>query len=183
TPPTSASPATTPLKLQIPQSNAAPNAKRLEASRRTAAKKWEPKLQNPFPEQKEIKRAYPMKLMRHYPAEADDIPESNFVKPEIKKSERVTKLLRSFPGLAPLVVDRTRRVMRAETTNETLKVNKRNTSTDSAMRLAWHCFAIPERSTRAPMMQSGFDSSDWIRENDFKPNSLPGWMKWNTSKY
>jgi hypothetical protein len=38
------------------------------AARKGAAKRWVPKLQDPFPKQSEIKKAYPYKLMRHYPA-------------------------------------------------------------------------------------------------------------------
>jgi hypothetical protein len=57
------------LRLRTPKTPV-PTAheRRQLAARKGAAKRWVPKLQDPFPRQSEIKKAYPYKLMRHYPA-------------------------------------------------------------------------------------------------------------------
>jgi hypothetical protein len=117
------------LALKIPKHVPDAKEKRDLASRKGAAKRWVPKLQGSFPKEAEIKRAYPLKLMRHYPlvpapagfqsvgtpapvptalsastsssssASATITPDANFVKPMIHKSARVSKLLKTFPAL------------------------------------------------------------------------------------
>ena len=133
TPPLSAPPTSTKstlsLALRIPERVHDAKERRDLVSRKGAAKRWVPKLQNPFPKDAEIKKAYPFKLMRHYPvtlapAGSQSVdpsasaptalsastspsslksettrPEANFVKPVVQKSARVTKLLKSFPAL------------------------------------------------------------------------------------
>ena len=117
------------LTLRIPKH--VPDAKERKelGARKAAAKRWVPKLQNPFPKDSEIKRAYSLKLMRHYPAapvpatsqsvetpasaqttlstnssissstSATSTLDATFEKPVIQKSDRVTKLLKKFPTM------------------------------------------------------------------------------------
>jgi hypothetical protein len=133
TPPRSAPPSsgkpTVSLALRIPEHVPDLKERRELGARKGAAKRWMPKLQNPFPGNKEIKKAYSLKLMRHYPAalepaslqslgtsatapttssssstssfaSAIQVADADFVKPVIQKSARMTKLLKTFPALS-----------------------------------------------------------------------------------
>lgn len=97
TPPTSAKkPATMALKLMIPQTEPTREQQRKLNRHRADAERWRPNLQRPYPKLCEIRNAYQLKLMRHYPV-ANTFSQPNFVKPRIDKSARVSRLLEQFP--------------------------------------------------------------------------------------
>ncbi|KAF2687422.1 hypothetical protein K458DRAFT_247697, partial [Lentithecium fluviatile CBS 122367] len=174
------------LKLTIPKHEPDVKEKRQLASRKGAAKKWIPKLQNAFPDDKEIKKAYNLKLMRHYPANptpAQPIPDQR--SPVIQESPRVTKLLKSFPALdipatppkTPLEVNREKRNLLR------LAGNQMNTQSREAIKLAWESFAKPDYPKREVMVESALPVEDLEKEHLGRPNRLPEWKKHKTSKF
>lgn len=99
------SPAMISLKLTIPHQELTDREQSMINRHKSDAVRWKPKLQRPYPLYSEIKRAYQLKLMRHYP-DASVPAEPNFRKPKIEKSLRVIRLLEN----CPLMYDPTRQV-------------------------------------------------------------------------
>lgn len=202
---------TMPLTLHIPDvKHEVPKGKKL-ARRKQAAKKWEAtgRLQEPFPQQREISQAYPLKLMRHYPVkapmEATRVPlirspsssgvtptspsppiwEPSFVKPRIQKSDRVTNLLKAFPKfrVAPTSQQSPKTISQCEADAANLDKNNKATSSEEAKRLAWDCFADRVCIDGQSMTESGLPSSQLQKEAFGMGNKLPEWAKRRTSKF
>lgn len=210
TPPTSAAgPATMALKLIIPQKEPTREQQRKLNRRRADAERWKPKLQRPYPMLGEIKTAYPLKLMRHYPV-ANTVSQPNFVKPRIDKSARVSRLLEQFPlmdtthtGKADLGEQSPKPISpidqavhlttlrekfdEAQSAHMGLQANKHITGTEVAQRLAWLAFSLPEPGRidrgREAMMQSGLVTDDLNLEAAGKRNELPEWKKHCTGRF
>jgi hypothetical protein len=206
TPPQSSKgPETLSLRLMIPKNAPSKQEQRTLAIRRASAQRWQTKLQRPFPLQSEIKQAYNLKLMRHYPNTLTTI-EPNFVKPRIDTSARVDRLLRRFPlptiravnqndqlnavhpvyyykALSFLAHD----VREAELSNITLQTNRAITASEYAQRLAWKNFSTQERNRidrgREAMLQSGLHTDDLDLEVLGRANKLPEWRKEYTSRF
>ncbi|KAF2244231.1 hypothetical protein BU26DRAFT_569230 [Trematosphaeria pertusa] len=190
TPPPSALPApgrlypAVSLTVKIPQHIPDKKEKQTLAARKAAATRWanSGKLTRPYPTNRELNMAYKLKLVRHYPASPGTVPESNFVRPQISKSSRVTNLLRSFPKhLSNLVVPAPtqQRYMNQSILNR----NKEITASEDAVRLAWESFAVPDRPTRHAMMESGLKTEELYKEDRGLPNALPEWKKHRTSRF
>ena len=193
------------LRLVIPHTEPTPQEQRTLATRRSCARRWQPKLQRPFPLQSEIKQAYNLKLMRHYP-NTPTTTEPNFVKPRIDTSPRVNRLLKRFPLPMHRLVDRNglmntvhpvyhyqalstraRDVGEAEASNLSLQYNMRVTASEYAQRLAWKNFSTRERNRidrgREAMLQSGLRTDDLDLEVQGRKNRLPEWRKEYTSRF
>ncbi|KAH8732566.1 hypothetical protein GQ44DRAFT_602310 [Phaeosphaeriaceae sp. PMI808] len=199
-PPSAPAPKTMSLKLTIPQKELSANERRALAIRKYAAERWIPKLQRDFPQAKEMKDAYNMKLMRHYPdPSSSSVP--NFIKPRIDTSPRVLDLLKRFPyplvapdgskpparGFPPLKMPTAMEVLKAEEDYANLRRNKKITASDEAQHLAWENFASPERGRkdrgREAMVESGLEYEELVKENQGLENKLPEWKKRFTGKY
>jgi hypothetical protein len=196
------------LKLAIPQEQLTRDELAKLNRHKSDAERWKPKLQRPYPNNTEIKRAYPLKLLRHYP-DSTTQPEPDFLRPKIDKSPRVSRLLQQFPLLEtkkqPLttiyptpspVTPMTRAIPlsarmedleRAEQTNTELQWNKYITETDHAQQLAWLSFSLPEQNRidrgRECMIHSGLDEGDLQLELQGWQNGLPEWKKPWTGRF
>jgi hypothetical protein len=185
------------LKLEIPKPELTKEEQRALKLRPLYAQRWRPKLQRPFPKNKEIKDAYKYKLMRHY---TDPLAPaiSNFFKPRIDRSPRVENLLKRFPlpatsfGASNTETGNSREAMLAEwartrTQIEQLRNNMRITSSESAQKLAWEAFSSREQDRvdrgREAMMQSGLWSDDLLKESYGVANELPEWRKTRTGRF
>jgi hypothetical protein len=188
------------LKLNIPEHVPSEKEKHQLAARKGAATRWanQGKLHRPMPENKEIRAAYNLKLMRHYPAPTPPAsstssstsapatasptpaPEDNFIRPVIQKSARVANLLKSFPAVnvASAVAVAERDNARAK-----LRQNEKNTASDEARKLAWRNFSKEDKSTRQVMLESALPEVELIKETRGQANDLPDWIKYRTSKY
>jgi hypothetical protein len=209
TPSSSVAAATTmALKLTIPQEQLTRDDLAKLNRHKSDAQRWKPKLQRPYPKNTEIKRAYPLKLLRHYP-DYTTPPEPNFVRPKIDNSPRVTRLLQQFPLLetkkhpltttypTPSPITPVSHAIplstlkedleHAEQANVELQWNKSITSTDQAQQLAWLAFSLPEQDRvdrgREAMIHSGLDVGDLQLEMQGWPNELPEWKKPRTGKF
>jgi hypothetical protein len=187
TPPSSIPPETRCLKIAIPSKEPSEDERRKLAIRRAAARRWESKLERPFPTPREVRDAYDLKLMRHYKCAAET-PEPGFIKPSIDKSPRVTGLLRQFPKLATSPVLQTQDSgPTAELDTLRLQVNKDITQSESVQRLAWQSFSTLDRDgrhwAREAMMESGLVPDELTKESQGHKNALPQWKKWQTGKF
>lgn len=210
TPPLSAKgPATMALKLVIPQKQPTREQQGKLNRRRADAERWKPKLQRPYPRLGEIRTAYPLKLMRHYP-KPNTFSQPNFVKPKIDTSARVSCLLKQFPlmdtahageaayeELSPSPVSPVDEATplstlrenfeEARSTHAGLQANKLITGSKEAQRLAWLAFSLPEEGRidrgREAMMQSGLITDDLNLEAAGKRNQLPEWKKHCTGRF
>ncbi|KAJ4382073.1 hypothetical protein N0V86_002401 [Didymella sp. IMI 355093] len=210
TPPLSAKgPATMALKLTIPQQQTSREQQRKLNRRRADAERWKPKLQRPFPKLGEIKTAYSLKLMRHYP-DTSTSAQPNFVKPRIHKSARVSRLLDGFPFMDTTQADmashgehsprpdspfdqaislstRRENFKDARSAHMELQVNEHITGSEEAQRLAWLAFSLPEKGRidrgREAMMQSGLFTDDLKMEVAGERNQLPEWKKHCTGRF
>ncbi|KAF2644893.1 hypothetical protein P280DRAFT_504385 [Massarina eburnea CBS 473.64] len=202
TPPSSARlPKKTPtvsLKLVIPKPESTDKEKQQLAARKGAATKWAKggKLRRPMPDNKEIKAAYNLKLMRHYPAAptAPDTTESaanpasipagedNFIRPVIQKSERMTKLLKSFPKFEVPATTITHSQCMID--QNALEYNKKATQNENAQRQAWKSFSgqNPRLGVQV-MVESALPLDEMNKESRGKSNTLPEWIKYKTSKF
>ncbi|KAF1365335.1 hypothetical protein EJ07DRAFT_171239 [Lizonia empirigonia] len=214
TPPVSAKgPVTMALKLVIPQEQISREQQKKINRHKCDAERWKPKLQRPYPKQSEIRQAYPLKLMRHYPSAAAEI-EPNFVRPKIDKSPRVSRLLQQFPlidtaqhtaqpvrskagrrfqsRITPLdqaiaLSARAEEMLEARGAHIELQANIHITGSESAQRLAWQSFSRTERDRidrgREAMLQSGLPLDDLRREAVGLWNRLPEWKKSRTGRF
>ncbi|KAH6616563.1 hypothetical protein C7974DRAFT_47508 [Boeremia exigua] len=207
TPPLSVTgPVTMALKLTIPQEHISREQQKKLNRRKLDAERWKPKLQRPYPKWSEMKIAYPLKLMRHYP-DATARVQANFVKPRIDKSPRLSHLLEQFPlmestqrshagGMSdPLTpVDqaiplsaRLGDLKEAQLAHRGLQKNIDITKTEHAQRLAWRSFALPEQGRidrgREAMIQSGLPTDDLILEAAGRRNDLPDWKRPWTGRF
>lgn len=210
TPPVSAKETNTmPLKLVIPREQISLEQQRKLNRHRADAERWKPKLQRPYPRRTEIKLAYPLKLMRHYPG-ASTSADSNFIRPKIDKSPRVSRLLEQFPlidttqpcrgtsaehpitsaTLLEQAIPLSARMVQlevAQNTNLELQANTSITRAEHAQRLAWKSFAQTEHERidrgREAMMQSGLLSHDLKMEASGLFNGLPEWKKAKTGRF
>ena len=196
------------LKLAIPQEQLTRDELAKMNRHKSDALRWQPKLQRPYPNHTEIKRAYPLKLLRHYP-DSTVQPEPNFIKPKIDTSPRVSRLLQQFPlleckkqPLTPIypnpspITPASRAIPlsalksaleHAEQTNVDLQWNKYMTESDDAQYLAWLAFSIPEQGRidrgREDMIHSGLDGMDLQLEMNGWPNNLPDWKRPMTGRF
>lgn len=190
-----------PLKLKIPEHLPNEQEQRQAAVRNAAARRWAQsgKLQRSEPDQKEIRAAYNLKLMRHYPAftstpstsvpkqspPTDTTISEDFIKPMIQKSSRVTGLLNSFPCLSipanPPLSFYQRGMVGVDFYN--LNLNREVTMSNHATRLAWQSFASQDRPSREVMVESALPTDDMEKENAGLPNNLPEWKKSRTSVF
>ncbi|KAF2791484.1 hypothetical protein K505DRAFT_248890 [Melanomma pulvis-pyrius CBS 109.77] len=172
------------LSLKIPQTRSEDVSKNVLIARKGAATRWRKNLQNPYPTAQEIKDAYPLKLIRHYPARADTTPpQPLFSRPRIEKSDRVMALLKQFPKLEiPTPPPRTIESSISEQQDKAiLRANRAATATDEAMKLAWNSFQLPKRNTtRHFMIESGLRTEDLVNEYNGVENRLPEWYKFRT---
>jgi hypothetical protein len=210
TPPLSAKgPATMALKLTIPQQQTSREQQRKLNRHRADAERWKPKLQRPFPKLGEIKTAYPLKLMRHYP-DTSTSAQPNFVKPRIDKSARVSRLLDRFPLMDTTQANmashgehsprpgspfdqaisssvRRENLKDARSAHVELQANEHITGSEEAQRLAWLAFSRPEKGRidrgREAMMQSGLFTDDLKMEVAGERNQLPEWKKHCTGRF
>lgn len=152
------------------------------ASRKAAAKRWEMKLQNKFPTEREIRQAYPTKLMRHYHSPDGKMSkEPSFIKPRIEKSLRVTTISKNFPLLE--IPPPTEELLEGYLKNRAVvQSNQEITSREESVKLAWKNFAVPRRSVSDDQMvrDSGLDEDELSKEYDGIENRLPEWKKWRT---
>ncbi|KAF2712618.1 hypothetical protein K504DRAFT_499702 [Pleomassaria siparia CBS 279.74] len=179
------------LSLQIPKgSEAVP--KTVLAARKGAANRWRAKLVDPPPDAKELKKAYPCKLLRHYPStsNADTVEKvANPITPQIQKSARVTNLLRKFPALAistPLTPGEeppAHQVAELVDNDRILRENIAATSSMEATKLAWSRFSEDRERKRRPMVESALYMEDLEKEYEGVDNRLPEWRKWHTSQF
>jgi hypothetical protein len=178
------------LKLDIPipeppSSKAAAAQRKLEKQRRAAARKWESRLQDPFPEPTEIKRAYDGKMLRHYTSPLSN-PLLAIQKPKINKSARVTKLLKQFPALdLPTLPppNTTLQFNKAVEDQASLNANLLATRTPAAKKSAWKNFSTAEYTWFDVMVESGLPKEDLGHEGNYTENRLPAWRKCNTSNF
>jgi hypothetical protein len=179
------------LKLDIPvlepppSSKAAAAQRKLEKQRRAAARKWESRLQDPFPEPAEIKRAYDGKMLRHYTSPLSN-PLPAIQKPEINKSTRVTNLLKQFPALNVPTLPSPNTTLQFNKTLEdqaSLNANLLATSTPAAKKSAWKNFSTTQYTMFDAMVESGLPREDLGHERNYTENRLPGWRKCNTSDF
>ncbi|KAJ4366009.1 hypothetical protein N0V95_000387 [Ascochyta clinopodiicola] len=197
------------LKLIIPQEETGREQQRKANRHRADAERWKSKLQRPFPKMTEVKQAYPLKLMRHYP-NTSGATETNFHKPRIDNSPRVSRLLEQFPlmvtthpvrsgnaaslpsPLTPLdqaktLSSRMEELMEARSVHTGLQTNIHITETKHAQRLAWEAFSQTEQDRidrgREAMIQSGLTTDDLCRETFGYWNMLPEWKKFRTGRF
>lgn len=179
------------LKIKIPQKELSQEEERNLKIRVAAAERWKPKLTRPLPCRSETTKAYPLKLMRHYPGHVPST-EKNFIRPKINKSPRVEKILRGFPtlsmkpGIGPTV--QSRPPLPAQQKDlDALQANKKITKSEAALKLAWENFASPELGRkdrgREAMLQSGLWTDDLIEETNGRRNTLPEWKQWKTGRF
>ena len=192
-----------PLKLTIPQEPMTREELAKSNRRKSDAERWKPKLQRPYPNKSEIKRAYPLKLLRHYP-DTSVHPEPDFQRPKIDTSARVSRLLTHFPLPAPPNPHRTPSpitpagqaiplsarasdLKRARLANADLQWNVYVTATDHAQQQAWRAFSRPEAGRvdrgRESMVRSGLDEEDLWLESMGLPNGLPEWKRPWTGRF
>ncbi|KAF3002059.1 hypothetical protein E8E13_009164 [Curvularia kusanoi] len=82
------------LRLVIPQEPLSHKLhKRIDRHKRDA-ERWKPKLQRPYPKDHEIKKAYPLKLMRHYPSKPGQQVQPAIKIPKVIKNHRVPQPLK-----------------------------------------------------------------------------------------
>ena len=197
------------LKLVIPKEQLSQEQQKKLNRHRVDAERWKPKLQRPYPKKTEIKLAYPLKLMRYY-LDASTQADSNFVKPNIDRSPRVSRLLQQFPlidttqlfgstkarrspgPVTPLdqAIPLSARIMelkQARDAHPQLQANISITRTEHAQRLAWQSFARTERDRidrgREAMIQSGLLIDDLRMEAVGLFNGLPEWKKAITGRF
>ena len=197
------------LKLVIPREQISHEQQRKLDRHRADAERWKPKLQRPYPKLTEIKNAYPLKLMRHYPDATAHI-QPNFVRPRIDKSPRVSGLLQQFPLITttqpvrsapadgipspatPLdqaipLSARVHDLNEARSAHAELQTNIQMTETEHAQRLAWQSFSLPEQGRvdrgREAMIQSGLVTDDLSLEAVGRQNRLPDWKKPWTGRF
>lgn len=197
------------LKLIIPQQQTSLEQQRKLNRRRADAERWKPKLQRPYPKLTEIKTAYPLKLMRHYP-DANTCTHPNFVRPRIDKSARVSRLLERFPLMdtthagraghgerlpspaSPIdqaipLSARREDLKEARSAHVDLQSNMHITQSEQAQRLAWQSFSLPEKGRidrgREAMMHSGLITDDLRLEATGERNNLPDWKKPCTGRF
>ena len=208
TPPSSVTAtATMALKLTIPQKQLTSDELAKLNRHRSDAERWKPKLQRRYPNNTEIQRAYPMKLLRHYPKSSLQ-PDPDFVRPKIDKSPRISRLLEQFPLLEstkrPLTTDSPMaspvtsvsaiplsalraNLEYAEVSNAELQWNKYLTETEESQYLAWRNFSLPEQNRiddwREDMVHSGLEDYDLYLEMNGWQNQLPDWKKPWTGKF
>ncbi|KAF1959836.1 hypothetical protein CC80DRAFT_405634 [Byssothecium circinans] len=173
------------LKLRIPECVPDVREKRQAASRKGAATRWakQGKLQQPLPKDREIKAAYNLKLMRHYPAAPATNPA---LQPVIQKSERVAKLLKSFPKLetpVPTAANSIAVKTQLQIDEQNLKRNVKATRSDEGKKIAWASFSVEDWAERQVMVESALPSDDMSKESRGAPNNLPDWIKHKTSKF
>lgn len=191
TPPTSAleSAPTMRLSLSIPQPELSRAEQNVLERRRAAANRWKPKLQRAPPKTKEVSDAYPLKLMRHYPAPSV-FREPDFIKPRIHRSNRVDRLIQRFPLSTASNVGSTATsqgpIMVVPKTLQ-LQANIQVTKSEQAQRLAWSCFSATEEDRidrgREAMIVSGLDWDELLKEHNGRPNQLPEWRKGTTGRF
>lgn len=201
--------ATMTLKLIIPQSSTDREEQRKLNRHRADAERWKSKLQRPYPKLSEIKTAYPLKLLRHYP-DANILTQPNFVRPRIEESVRVSRLLKQFPLIntrhagktgdeerSPSLTSPIDQAIPLSTRKETfkearsahvgLRANEHITGSEEAQRLAWQSFSVPEKGRidrgREAMMLSGLVADDLKLEADGERNRLPEWRKSHTGRF
>ncbi|KAF2633671.1 hypothetical protein BU25DRAFT_464851 [Macroventuria anomochaeta] len=166
------------LRLVIPQEQISREQQKKLSRHRADAERWKPKLQRPYPRTTEIEKAYPFKLMRHYPDATTRI-QPNFVRPSIDKSPRVSRLLEQFP-----LIDTAQSAREAHVE---LQTNIHITETEHAQRLAWQSFSRTERDRvdrgREAMIQSGLFTDDLRLETVGRQNRLPEWKKPWTGRF
>ncbi|KAL6152511.1 hypothetical protein ACJQWK_04513 [Exserohilum turcicum] len=187
------------LTLQIPKSKVSKEEQRTLKVRKAAAERWAPKLQNPFPNHREIKEAYPCKLLRHYTGEAP----AEVIRPQINKSARVDNLLKQFPVLStssagfpnniqdmaePEYQNLAQDIAEEDDLQKRwLHYNMSVTHSEAAQKLAWQAFSTSERGRvgrgREAMVISGLDLEDLHLEKQRLPNFLPDWCKAKTGRY
>ncbi|OSS54999.1 hypothetical protein B5807_00402 [Epicoccum nigrum] len=210
TPPSSITAAATmALKLTIPREQTTRDELAKVNRHKSDAERWKPKLQRPYPRQSEIKRAYPLKLLRHYP-DSTVQPQPDFQRPKIDKSPRVSRLLQQFPLLetnkkrtltiiypspdpaTPASLAIPLSALREDLSytrlaNPELQWNQYLTQTDHARYWAWQAFSLPELDRvdrgREAMVHSGLDEVDLQRENHGWPNGLPDWKRPWTGRF
>lgn len=209
TPPSSAvGIATLALKLVIPTKEITSEQQRTLKRRRADAERWKPKLQRPYPKCTEMNKAYPLKLLRHYP-DANVRAESNFVKPKINRSSRLSHLLQRYPlknttehaevladsmpdpttsiGVAISMSARGEELKEPRSTHAELQHNIRITGSEHAQWLAWKSFSLPEQGRvdrgREAMVQSGLDTDDLAWEARGVQNRLPDWKRPWTGRF
>jgi hypothetical protein len=197
------------LKLVIPKEQLSREQQKKLNRHRADAERWKPKLQRPYPNKTEIKLAYPLKLMRYY-LDASKQADSNFVKPNIDRSPRVSRLLQQFPLIDTTQLFRSTKAERspspathldqaiplsarimelkqARDAHPELQANISITGTEHARRLAWQSFARTERGRvdrgREAMIQSGLLTDDLRMEAVGLFNGLPEWKKARTGRF
>ncbi|KAF2115920.1 hypothetical protein BDV96DRAFT_646095 [Lophiotrema nucula] len=192
TPPTAGSPPqwrpTMNLRITIPQpAEPDDHQKRVLAAQKGAAKRWQSKLSNPYPKDAEIRKAYHLKLMRHYTG-PPTAPVTN-LKPIAQKSERITRLLKQFPALSiPKPQLQTPEAQRVNDEAEFhLRKNRAITESSHAVQFATKNFATTEicnkTATRQALRESGLLSEELRKEERGLKNALPEWKKWRTGEY
>lgn len=147
--------------------------------------------------------------MRHYPNASAQV-DSNFIKPRIDKSPRVSRLLEQFPLIdtaRPGSLKVSRQFTRPSTPADQaipfsarvvemldvckahgeLQTNIDITGTAHAQRMAWQAFSRTEHDRvdrgREAMIQSGLPVDDLWREAIGQPNRLPEWKKHGTGRF
>ncbi|KAF2738130.1 hypothetical protein EJ04DRAFT_422420, partial [Polyplosphaeria fusca] len=176
-------PSTMDLKVTIPQAVVPDSA--VTRARKAAATRFKSKLANPFPDEKEIRKAYPLKLLRHYSGDSPDALVTS-VKTAAQPSTRVTELLRAFPKAERYKPDpKVTSIYKDE--KAVLARNKDATASEAALKQALKLFAFPEeckqKTTRNAMRESGLDGEALMDETRGYPNTLPAWKKTRTGKF
>ena len=147
--------------------------------------------------------------MRHYHGASAQV-DSNFVKPKIDKSTRVSRLLERFPLIntarsvqskgahhLPSVVttleqaqplsSRCGELTATREAHVELQKNLWITRTEHAQRLAWQSFSRTEQDRidrgREAMVQSGLFTDDLKMEATGQWNRLPEWKKPKTGRF
>ncbi|KAH9871688.1 hypothetical protein J1614_005943 [Plenodomus biglobosus] len=194
TPPVSPQVLPQPLRITIPHEELTNTEQRILKLRIGHAERWKPKLQRPFPTKAEIKQAYQFKLMRHY-TDPRTVPEPNYIKPHIDRSQRVDKLRSDFPGLSTSTSSTSLNTKSREEDSRfspslakmQLERNKAITKSEAARYSAWKNFSSREEDRidrgREAMIESGLSQEELTKESMGEPNKLPGWRKEYTSKY
>ncbi|KAE8826748.1 hypothetical protein CFE70_010049 [Pyrenophora teres f. teres 0-1] len=198
-PPVSVVPTTT-LKVTVPERQVTPEEQRRIKLRVAAARRWVPKLQTPFPKNKEIREAYQYKLMRHY---TDGQPQVPVIRPQINTSPRVDALRKRFPLLktpqcassSSANLQGTRKWADPKKTDSDeiarhqmlLQRNKQITQSPIGQKLAWEAFSSREQDRmdrgREALMLSGLWDADLEKEERGQANNLPEWRKAKTSQF
>ncbi|KAI2478089.1 hypothetical protein Ptr902_10284 [Pyrenophora tritici-repentis] len=172
---------TTTLKVTIPERQTTLEEQRKIKLRVAAARRWVPKLQNPFPKNKEIREAYQYKLMRHY---TDGQPQVPVIRPPIATSPRVDALRKHFPLLKTPQSTNSDEIARNQML---LHRNKQITRSPIGQKLAWEAFSSREQDRidrgREALMRSGLWDDDLEKEQRGQANNLPEWRKAHTGQF